>query len=287
MLRTLVARDGPGNWDAKAREMSTVRLSAVSHRFELSLSKSCWLSQHRTGNSVEAQYYKCVVHKQPLRKGGRPAPPLKYEYELEVSRQHPTAACCVWTIGGLSCRCFAQMEEPSEEAVEPDNLPVPLPLDDVGGLSLFAGSRHDADQAAPKESEEFLNRQVRRHISDQSPGRTRAGSVSCCLDRPNRLNADRWLALQRAKEAAAAAAKEIASRQPARWTADIDEDMLVPIPDGPPSMNSDEEPAPMPVPRAQPPAACKPQRSPPPARRRSPSKVRCCSPSQHAQLRLL
>ena len=118
---------------------------------------------------MEAQYYKCVVHKQPLRKGGRPAPPLKYEYELEVSRQHPTAACCVWTIGGLSCRCFAQMEEPSEEAVEPDNLPVPLPLDDVGGLSLFAGSRHDADQAAPKESEEFLNRQVRRHISDQPP----------------------------------------------------------------------------------------------------------------------
>ena len=107
MLRTLVARDGPGNWDAKAREMSTVRLSAVSHLFELSLSKSCWLSQHRTGNSVEAQYYKCVVHKQPLRKGGRPAPPLKYEYELEVSRQHPAAvpaaACCVWTIGGLSC----------------------------------------------------------------------------------------------------------------------------------------------------------------------------------------
>ena len=41
VLRTLVARDGPGNWDAKAREMSTVRLSAVSHLFELSLSKSC------------------------------------------------------------------------------------------------------------------------------------------------------------------------------------------------------------------------------------------------------
>ena len=260
-------------------------VSAVA-AVELSLSKSCWLSQHRTGNSVEAQYYKCVVHKQPLRKGGRPAPPLKYEYELEVSRQHPTAACCVWTIGGLSCCCFAQMEEPSEEAVEPDNLPVPLPLEDVGGLSLFAGSRHDADQAAPKESEEFLNRQVRRHIYDQSPSCTPRAQPPCCLNYPNRLNADRWLVLQRAKEAAAAAAKEIASRQPARWTADIDEDMLVPIPDGPP-LGRDEEPAPMPVPRAQPPAACKPQRSPPPARRRSPSTVRCCSRSQHAHLRLL
>ena len=65
---------------------------------------------------------------------------------------------------------------------------------------------HDAgdwgdDQAAPKESEEFLNRQVRRHISDQPPSCTPRAQPPCCLNYPNRLNADRWLVLQRAKEA--------------------------------------------------------------------------------------
>ena len=77
------------------------------------------------------------------------------------------------------------MEEPSEEAVEPDNLPVPLPLEDVGGLSLFAGSRQGDDQAAPKESEEFLNRQVRRHISDQPPWCTPRGDQCRAVSRPS------------------------------------------------------------------------------------------------------
>ena len=40
VLRSLVARDGPGNWDGKAREMSTVRLSAASRLWLQSDSRS-------------------------------------------------------------------------------------------------------------------------------------------------------------------------------------------------------------------------------------------------------
>ena len=54
VLKAIVARDGPGNWHGKAAEMGA-------------LHETC---QVRTANSVEAQYYKCVVHGQPLRKGG-------------------------------------------------------------------------------------------------------------------------------------------------------------------------------------------------------------------------